>query len=92
MQLLRPSPKPRNLVGCAKAALVPVVAYFAGTVVVKAVASEKEWRRQEHELDMTEYVVGAVGAVDQVLGKTSNADMPEESPALKVGLECKQDE
>ena len=78
--------------GYAKAALVPVVAYFAGTVVVKAVASEKERCRQEHELDMTEYVVGAVGAVDQVLGKTSNADMPEESPVLKVGLECKQDE
>jgi hypothetical protein len=61
-------------------------------VAVRAVASEKERCRQEHELDMTEYVVGAVGAVDQVLGKMSNVDMPEESPALKVGLEYKQDE
>jgi hypothetical protein len=91
VQLLRPNPKHRNLVGCAKAASVPVVAYFAGTVVVKAVAG-KERCRQEHELNMTEYVVGAVGAVDQVLEKTSNVDMPEESPASKVGLEYMQDE
>ena len=64
MQSLRLSPRPRNLVCFAKAASDAAVAYSAGTVVVKAVASEKERSRQEHELDMTEYVVGAAAAVD----------------------------
>jgi len=82
VQSLRPSPRPRNLADCAKAALGAAVAYSAGTVVVKAVASEMESCRQEHELDMTGYVVGAAAAavaVDQVLGTMSNVDMPEES-------------
>ena len=80
--------------GCGKAesALGAAVAYSAGTVVVKAVASEKETRRQEHELDMTEHVAAAAAGVDQVLGKMSNVDMPEGSLALKVGQECMQDE
>ena len=68
------------------------VEYSAGTVVVKAVAGEKERRRQEHELDMTEHVVGAAAAADQVLETMSNVDMPEGSSASKVGLEYMQDE
>ena len=92
MQSLRLSPRPRNLEDYAKPVSDAAVACSAGTVVVKAVASEKEWRRQEHELDMTEYVVGAADAVDQVLGTMSNVDMPGGSPALKVGLEYMQDE
>ena len=93
MQSLRLSPRLRNRVGCAKVVSDAAVAYFAGTVVVKAVASGKERCRQEHELDMTEYVVGAAAAVvDRVLGTMSNVDMPEGSPALKVGPEYMRDE
>ena len=77
--------------GCAEAVSDAAVAYSADTVVVKAVASVKERCKREHELDMTEYVVGAAVAVDQVLGTMSNVDMPEERPALKVGLEYMQD-
>ena len=91
MQSPRLNPRHRNLVGCAKVVSDAAVAYSAGTVVVKAVASEKERCRQEHELDMTEYVVGAAAA-DQVLGTMSNVDMPEESLALKVVLEYMRDE
>ena len=68
------------------------VAYSAGTVVAKAAGSEKERCKQEHELDMTEYVVGAGVAVDRVPGTMSNVDMPEGSSASKVGLEYMQDE
>jgi hypothetical protein len=78
-------------VGYAKAASDAAVVYSADTVVVKAVASEKEKSRQEHELDMTEYAVGAAAAVDQVLGTMSIVDMPG-CPASKVGLEYMQDE
>ena len=67
------------------------VAHSAETVVVKAVASEKEKSRQEHELEMSEYVVGAAAAADQVLGTMSIVDKPEGSPASKVGLEYMQD-
>ena len=108
MQSFRPDPRPRNLVGCARAASDAVVAHdpysagacsVAGTVVVWVVASaEKEWCRREHELDMTEYVLGAaVAAVavavavaaDQVLGTMNNVDIPVER---KVDLEYMQDE
>jgi hypothetical protein len=61
-------------------------------VVVKAVASEKEKCRQEHELDMAEYVVDAAAAADQDLGTMRIVDKLEGSPALKVGLEYMQDE
>ena len=68
------------------------VAYSVETVVVKAVASEKEKSRQEHELEMSEYVVGAAAAADQVLGRMSIVDKPEGNPASKVGLEYMLDE
>ena len=67
------------------------VAYSVETVVVKAVASEKEKSKQEHELEMSEYVVGAAAAADQALGMMSIVDKPEGSPASKVGLEYMQD-
>ena len=92
MQSLRLSPRPRNLVSCVEAVSdAAAVAYSADTVVLKAVASEKEKSRQEHELDMTGYV-DAAAAVDQVLGTMRIVDMPEGSPASKVGLEYMQDE
>lgn len=54
-------------------------------------SAEKDWCRQEHELDTTEHVVGAV--VDrQVLGMRSNVDMPGVRLWLKMGLEYTQDE
>lgn len=64
---------------------------IAGTVVVWVVVSaEKECCMREHELGMTEDVFGS--AVDRVLGTMRNVDIPGGSPALKVGLECMQDE
>ena len=78
--------------GCAKVASDAAVAYSAGTEAVKAVATEMERHRRERELDMTEYVVGAAAAVDQVLGTMSIVDIPEGSSALKVGPEYMQDE
>ena len=93
MQSLRLSPRPRNLVSCVEAVSdAAAVAYSADTVVLKVVASEKEKSRREHELDMTGYVVDAAAAVDQVLGTMRIVDMPEGSPASKVGLEYMQDE
>jgi hypothetical protein len=64
------------------------VADSAGTVVVEALGIEKEWCRQEHESDMTEYVVGAAAAAVD-LGTMSIVDTPE---GRKVGLEYMQDE
>ena len=61
--------------GYAKPVSDAAVAYSAGIVAVKAVASEKKRCRQKHERDMIEYVVGAA-AVDQVLGTKSIVDMP----------------
>lgn len=98
VQLLRPGPRPRNPVCCAMAAsdvAVAYDAYSAGSVVVWVVASvEKGWCRLEHELDMTEYVIGAEAeaAVDQVLGMMRNVDMLGGNLVLKVGLEYMQDE